>query len=132
MRAIHNGAVLSARGGTSLPARVIDIGVVLLSGVLVDVVAYGIHGPVRVVLATVFAFLVPGWALSGFWRGVGLSTRLPVAVGLSIAIEAIAAAGGLFVSRWEPGVTFYALVGLSVGAIAATTVIDGRKAAGDG
>ena len=107
------------RGRLTVP----DVVALLVTAALLGVVALGIQGPARVLLAVAFATAVPGWAVVGLVRPAVDLAGFALAVATSFTVCAFGATLMLWVSGWDPLLLF------SVLAVVSGLVIGGRLAA---
>jgi uncharacterized membrane protein len=92
----------------------VDLLVVLVTLAAVALVSATTHAPARSLLVFLFAGFVPGWVVCRLHPTMPMSSRLPVAVGLSIAIDAIISALQLWTTLWIPFGAFYVLAAASM------------------
>ena len=97
--------------------RAVDGGLLICLAVLALLIAVGVHGPLRVVLAFVFAMLGPGWVVTGYLCSLPLYARVVASVGASIGIFITLTSIALWLHWWHPRVIFLilgTLVGLAL------------------
>ncbi|MCU1491582.1 MAG: glycosyl transferase family 2 [Acidimicrobiaceae bacterium] len=94
--------------------RVTNVVVLVASAVLLFMVSASISGPPRAVAAVVFVLLVPGWAVSSWWKGLDVASRLAISVGISLAICILAGSAGLVLQLWSPAGTLWVLAPASM------------------
>lgn len=97
--------------------RVVDGGLFVCLAVLGTLIATGLHGPLRVVLAFIFAMLAPGWVVTGYWGSLPLYLRVIASIGASIGICVAVTSMALWLKLWYPNdifVILFILIGLSL------------------
>ena len=94
--------------------RTIDGTLLVCLAVLGALVAFGVNGPVRVVLAFVFAMVAPGWVVTGYLGSLSLYPRVIASIGSSIGICIAATSIALWLHRWHP-LLIFAILGILVG-----------------
>jgi uncharacterized membrane protein len=95
----------------------IDVAALAVTAILTALVAAGVRSPVRAVLALAFVAFVPGWAIVTNRTPIARSSRIALAVVLSLAVSAAAATITLWLHVWEPDVLFYVAAAASAAAI---------------
>lgn len=90
--------------------RLVDGGLLVCLAVLVALIATGCHGPIRVVMAFIFAMLAPGWVVTGYWGSLPLYSRVLASVGSSIGIGIAVTSIALWSHTWHPLGIFIVLV----------------------
>ena len=108
--------------------------------ILLDMVAAGLTGPVRIVLALTFVTFVPGWALLRLLPPLRLmadghssavvvevpliagTAKVAMAVALSLTLCTLSAQGLLWLRVWNPSALLAVLGGLSLVALAESFV----------
>ena len=97
--------------------RAVDGALLICLAVLAVLIAVGVHGPLRVVMAFVFAMLAPGWVVTGYLCSLPLYARVVASVGASIGICITVTSIALWLHWWHPKVIFLILgtfVGLAL------------------
>lgn len=94
----------------------------LLSVALIALVLADLHGPLRVLLGTAFAFFVPGRAIVSNWPRMRQWSEAAMCVVLSLAVLVLLATVTLWAHEWHPLGLFEAeaglsLVGLAIGVV---------------
>jgi len=130
------GAADAGRGTVDL----LDAGAVVVTTALLGMVATGLTGPVRIVLALAFVTFVPGWALLGLLPPlrpmaddhpsailgeaplVAGTAKVAMAVALSLTLCTLSAQGLLWLRLWNPSALLAVLGGLSLSALAVSFV----------
>jgi hypothetical protein len=118
----------------------LDAGAVVTTTALLGMVAAGLTGPVRIVLALAFVTFVPGWALLGLLPPLKLiaadrssavvgeaplvtgTAKVAMAVALSLTLCTLSAQGLLWLRLWNPSALLAVLGGLSLAALAVSFV----------
>jgi hypothetical protein len=132
---------LNGAGGTGLgTVDPVDAGAVVVTTALLSMVAGGLTGPVRIVLALAFVTFVPGWALLGLLPQLKLmaadrssavvgeapliagTAKVAMAVALSLTLCTLSAQGLLWLRVWNPSALLAVLGGLSLLALGACFV----------
>ncbi len=90
--------------------RFIDIGLLSCLAILTLTIVTGNHGPLRVILAFVFAMLTPGWLISGSLTSLSLYPRIVVSAATSIGMCTVATTLALWTGRWHP-LAIFAIIG---------------------
>jgi len=121
--------VTDAGRGTIDP---LDAGAVMATTALLGMVATGLTGPVRIVLALAFVTFVPGWALLGalpprkLTAGeaplVAGTAKVAMAVAVSLTLCTLSAQGLLWLRLWNLSALLAVLGGLSLLGLAASFV----------
>jgi uncharacterized membrane protein len=101
----------------NVPLKLIDLLALVVVAVLIVLVAVGVEGPVRAVLALVFVGFIPGWAVVTNWTSAGSTSRAALAVLLSLTMSSGAATTTLWLHVWHPITLFYVGASLSAAAI---------------
>jgi len=105
--------------GTLAPsvARTLDAATAFVALILVVVVASGVTGPPRLVLALAFVSFVPGWAVVGRSQIADGISKLALAVATSLTVCTATALAMAWLRTWHPFALFYALAVASVAAV---------------
>ncbi len=82
----------------------------------------GIAGPLRVGIVLWFLLICPGMAFVRLLRVADLATELMLAIGLSLALDALVAIGMLYGQLWSPSWGLAGLIGASLVGVAAQLV----------
>ena len=98
-------------------SEVIDSAALAVTSVLVVLVAFGVAGPLRGLLALVFFAFVPGWAVVTNWTSAAQLSRIALSVLLSLSICTTVATLALWLHFWDPFVLFYVAALASAAAI---------------
>jgi hypothetical protein len=85
---------------------------------LLVAVGVGLTGPPRIVLALAFVTFVPGWATVGHTSSVGGTSKVALAVALSLTVCTATAAAMAWLGSWHPVALFYGLGGVSLAVLA--------------
>lgn len=95
----------------------VDVGTALLTAILLSMAGLGVTGPGRIVLTVVFVTFVPGWALLDHVRLAEGTSRVALAVALSLTICAAVTTLALWLRMWDPIVLLDVLGVLSLAAV---------------
>jgi len=98
-------------------ARALDAATAIVALILVTVVALGVTGPPRLVLALAFVSFVPGWAVVGRSRVADGTSKLALAVATSLTVCTVTALAMAWLRSWHPFALFYALAVASVASV---------------
>ncbi len=106
--------------GPVIPAdnRLPDVVSLIVIGALGALVALGVKGPARIVLALLFVTYVPGRAVVANWPSARARSAFALPMVLSLAIVALVSTVGLWLDGWYPTYQFIGEAALSAAAIA--------------
>lgn len=102
-----------------------DVVAVLLTASLLALAGLGMAGPLRTVLAVVFVTFVPGWAFLDHVRLAEGTSRVALAVALSLTICTAASLVPLWLRLWDPIVSLDVLGALSLMAVISHLALGG-------
>jgi len=100
-------------------ARLIDATALAACVVLGLMIAVGYHGPPRVLLAVLFATVIPGWAALPRLSVGHAAAWAALSVGLSLALVTTGAVTMVWLHIWNPTALFVVLAGASCARIGA-------------
>jgi len=83
-------------------ADLVDLAAALVTAMLLVVTGLGLTGGVRLALALAFVTFVPGWAVLDHLRVVEGTSRVALAVALSLTLATAAALSSLWLHLWHP------------------------------
>lgn len=93
---------------------VVDLAGLLVTDALLALATAHVGGPVRILLALAFVTFVPGWAAFGHFSALEPTSRLALAVAVSLTLCTALAQGLLWLSWWDPMAMLYGLGAASV------------------
>ena len=102
--------------------RLPDVASLIVIGALGALVALGVKGPARIVLALLFVAYVPGRAVVANWPSARARSAFALPMVLSLAIVALVSTVGLWLDGWYPTYQFIGEAALSAAAIATALV----------
>lgn len=80
----------------------LDLAAALVTAALLVMAAAHLAGPGRILLALAFVTFVPGWAAFGHFDVLEGTSRIALAVALSLTICTVVAQGLLWLRWWDP------------------------------
>ncbi len=98
-------------------SEILDLSAILVTGALLVLIYTGVSGILRILLALVFAFFVPGRAIVTNWPRMAMWSEVAMPVVFSLASLAIFATISLWAGFWRPLDLFQAEAWLSLGAL---------------
>ena len=98
-------------------SEILDLSAILVTGGLLVLIYTGASGILRILLALVFAFFVPGRAIVTNWPRMALWSEVAMPIVFSLASLALLAAMSLWAGLWRPLDLFQAEAWLSLGAL---------------
>lgn len=125
-RVVHTLSVLGidwrSAGPVSQLRDLLDAAGVAVSVGLIGLVIEGAVGPVRILLALVFAFFVPGRAMVSNWPRFAYWSEFGMSIVLSLAVLTLVATVTLWAHAWHPVGMFEIEAALSVIALVASVI----------